>query len=162
MAELTGVPARPATPRPPVHDWLVAWTRRDTTALEQPDSLVGVLHHVGDAWSRRTAPNVLLVHYADLLADLEGEMRRVADRLAVEVPEHAWPALVEAATFTRMRSRAADVAPNALGVLRDPVAFFRRGGSGAGRELLTAEELAAYDERVAALAPPDLLAWLHR
>jgi aryl sulfotransferase len=162
MAELTGVPARPATPRPPAHDWLVEWTRRDTTAVAQPDSLVGVLHHVGDAWSRRTASNVLLVHYADLLADLEGEMRRVAHRLAIEVPEPAWPALVEAATFGRMRSRAADVAPNALGVLRDPVAFFRRGGSGAGRELLTAEELAAYDERVAALAPPDLVAWLHR
>ena len=41
-------------------------------------------------------------------------------------------------------------------------AFFRRGGSGAGRELLTDEEFARYLERAATLAPADLLTWLHR
>lgn len=34
--------------------------------------------------------------------------------------------------------------------------------SGGGRELLTAEELAHYEERAASLAPADLLVWLHR
>ena len=89
-------------------------------------------------------------------------MRRVAERLGTPVPDEAWPGLVEAATFAQMRSRAAETAPDVLGVLKDPAAFFRRGRSGAGRELLTPDELAAYDERVAALAPPDLVAWLHR
>jgi len=148
LAALTGVPARSVQERPAVHDWLADWIRRDVTALEQPDSLVGVLHHLGDAWSRRAAPNVLLVHYADLLADLEGEMRRVAERLGISVLDEAWPGLVEAATFAQMRSRAAEMAPDVLGVLKDPAAFFRRGRSGAGRELLTRNELAAYDERV--------------
>ena len=31
--------------------------------------------HLSDAWARRGEPNVLLVHYDDLLADLEGQMR---------------------------------------------------------------------------------------
>jgi aryl sulfotransferase len=161
MAELTGVPTRARSPRPSLHDWLVGWTTAETTPAEQPDSLVGVLHHLADAWTRKE-PNVVLVHYADLLADLEGEMRRVAGRLGIDVPEPAWPGLVAAATFERMRSRSDELTPNALGVLKDPAMFFRRGRSGAGREVLTSAELEVYDERVRALAPADLIAWLHR
>ena len=48
------------------------------------------------------------------------------------------------------------------GVLKDPAAFFRRGYSGAGREVLSAAELKRYYARTARLAPPDLLDWLHR
>jgi aryl sulfotransferase len=40
--------------------------------------------------------------------------------------------------------------------------FFRRGSSGAGRELLTEREIDRYRERVAGLAPADLVEWLHR
>ncbi len=165
LAELTGAPLRPRRPRPSAHEWLVRWTMSRVTALEQPDSLVGVLHHLTDAWTRAHTcggADVLLVHYADLLADLSGQMRRIAGRLRVEVPEDAWPALVEAATFDRMRARSGELAPNALGVLKDPSTFFREGRSGAGRELLTPGELAAYDARVAELARPEVVAWLHR
>ena len=59
-------------------------------------------------------------------------------------------------------SRLATVAPDTLGILRDRTAFFRRGVSGEGRTVLSDEELACYHARAAALAPPDLLAWLHR
>ena len=161
MAELTGVPMRARRPRPSAHDWLVDWTTSTTTPLEAPDSLAGVLHHLTDAW-QRDAANVVLVHYADLLADLDGEMRRLASRLGVSVDPVVWPALVEAATFERMQARSAELAPNALGVLMDPSRFFRSGTSGGGRALLSPDERAAYDERVRAEAPPDLVAWLHR
>jgi hypothetical protein len=162
LAELTGVAPAPRRPRPPLHDWLVSWTLTETTPQEQMDSLVGVLHHLSDAWSRRTADNVLLVHYADLLADLSGEMHRIADRLGIEVPVEVWPSLVEAATFAQMRSRSDELTPNTLGVLKDAARFFRSGRSGAGREVLSDAELATYAQRVAELAPPDLVAWLHR
>jgi hypothetical protein len=102
------------------------------------------------------------VHYADLLDDLEGEMRRVASRLGVEVDSRSWPTLVEAAAFDSMRSRSDLLVPNAMGVLRDPRKFFRSGRSGAGRAVLSADELARYERRVASLAPPEVVAWLHR
>jgi aryl sulfotransferase len=162
LAELTGVPARPRAPRPPLRDWLVSWTRTETSPREQMDSLVGVLHHVADAWQRQGHQDVVLVHYADLLVDLEGEMRRIADRLGVEVPEAAWPALVEAATFESMRARSDDLVPDAMGVLKDRSRFFRSGTSGTGRAVLSAEELRAYEDRVAGLAPSEVVAWLHR
>lgn len=36
----------------------------------------------------------LLVHYNDLKADLDGEMRRISDHLEIPVNEAIWPALV--------------------------------------------------------------------
>jgi hypothetical protein len=126
------------------------------------NSLPGVMRHLSDAWARRLQPNVLLVHYDDLLTDLGGEMRKLAQALNVSVPEEVWPTLVKAATFDSMKSRADRLAPNAGGVLKDTAAFFHRGASDAGRESLTDDELARYQERTRRLAPPDLLEWLHR
>ena len=60
-----------------------------------------------------------------------------------------------------MRGQAAWVVPNQGGVLKEPAAFFRHGRSGGGRELLTDDEMAAYEARVADLAPSDMLARLH-
>jgi len=110
----------------------------------------------------RAEPNQLLVHYDDLLIDLSGQMRRLAEELHIDVPEQRWPTLVEAAGFAAMKARTGDVVPDPGRIFKDRGAFFRRGGSGAGRELLTRAELARYHERCAELTPPDLLAWLHR
>jgi hypothetical protein len=115
--------------------------------------------HLSDAWTRRGEPNVLLVHYDDLTADLAGQMRWLAGRLGIAVAEQTWPTLVRAASFEAMRGRANQLVPTA-GIFKDDAAFFRRGTSGAGREILTADEVAGYHARVAQLAPPDLLAWL--
>jgi hypothetical protein len=164
MRELTGQPgpSEPAKPRPPLHDRVMHWIDRDASPTDEMDSLPGVMWHLCDAWRRRDQPNILLVHYADLQHDLDGEMRRIAARLGIDVPAERWPSLAEAATFASMRARADLLTPNPSGILKSNTAFFRRGTSGAGRELLSDAELAHYDARVAELAPPDLLSWLHR
>jgi aryl sulfotransferase len=159
--EPAGPPDEPAPPEP-VRDWLLSWIDKDVAPHDELDSLPGVLWHLSDAWVRRSAPNVVLVHYDDLLADLDGEMRRLAARLDITVPAQVWPRLVEAATFTHMRERAAQLVPDPSGIFKDRAAFFRRGSSGSGRELLGDAELAHYRARTAQLAPPELLAWLHR
>ena len=138
------------------------WIASEVDPLQRLDRLPGVLHHAADAWARRDQPNIVLVHYQDLQEDLAGEMARLADRLAIEVPERAWPPLVEAAGFTAMRDRADQRVPDRLGVIRDQRAFFRSGRSGEGWALLDDRQRRAYRERVATMAPPDLLAWLHR
>ncbi|MEV4709726.1 sulfotransferase domain-containing protein [Micromonospora sp. NPDC049374] len=161
LAELTGQPATPGpdSPRPPVEQALVRWIDADPDPRAELDSLPGVMQHLRDAWARRHQPNVHLVHYDDLRVDLAGQMRRLAERLDLEPPG---PDLVEAATFDRMRARADRLAPDPAGVLKDRNAFFRSGRSGQGNALLAAAARARYRSRVAALAPPDLLAWLHR
>jgi hypothetical protein len=161
LAELTGSPVRQAGPHKPLHDWLVEWVRADDDPHDYLDCLPGVAWHYTDAWARRAAANVVLVHYDDLLRDLGGQMRRLAERLHMSVPPQQWPALVEAAGFPAMRARAAHLIPDAQGVLKDADAFFRQGTSGAGAAILTPVERAEYEARTAALAPQDVIWWLH-
>lgn len=163
IQQLTGAaePAGPRSVRAALPDWLDAWIDRDADPRQDLDSLPGVMHHLSDAWARRTDGNIVLVRYEDLVTDLEGQMRRLASRLGFLVPERLWPGLVTAAGFPAMRKRAEDLVPDPVGVLKDSGAFFRRGGTGAAREVLSGEQLARYHARAAHLAPADLLVWLH-
>ena len=86
IAELTGNPEI-HPPRQPMADWVAAWVDADPSPQDELDGLPGVVHHLTDAWARRAEPNVVLVHYADLLADLDGEMTRVADVLCAAAPD---------------------------------------------------------------------------
>ena len=140
-------------------DSLRRWIDRDVEPADALDSLPGVLWHLTDAWHRRHEPNVMLVHYADLSADLAGEMTRIAGRLGLDPPT---PDLVEAAGFARMRARADELAPDPPGILKRRAAFFRAGRSGGGRSLLSDADHSRYELRAASMAPPDLLTWLHR
>ena len=163
ISELTGadVPAEPEQP-PLIGDWLREWIDWDGPHTERLDSLPGVMWHLSDAWARRGADNIVLVHYDDLIADLPGQMRRLAAVLGVEVDDDELGELARAATFEEMQARSGSLAPDTGGVLKSRAAFFRRGSSGAGAELLTATELAHYHERARQLAPDDLVDWLHR
>ena len=157
---LTGQPQR-SGPRPPLHDWLLDWIDFDGNARDNLDSLPGVALHATDAWARRDEPNIVLVHYDDLSADLEGEMRRLAARLGITVADPTWPQLVGAARFEGMRARAELLAPDPDGIIKQRDRFFLRGSSGAGREWLSENEHARYQERVEQLATREVIAWLH-
>ena len=82
--------------------------------------------HLCDAWERWDQPNVELVLYADLPANLGGEMRRLAELLGFTVPDDRWEALVEAATFKSMKALAEQLAPDPKGVLKSRARFFAR------------------------------------
>ena len=161
LQRLTGSPLT-SGPSLSLQDWLQRWIDDDPIPTDDLDSLPGVMWHLSDAWRRRQQPNVVLVHYDDLLVDLEGQMRALSEALRLHVPRAVWRALVEAAGLPTMRARAGRLAPNTIGVLKDNAAFFRRGSSGAGAEVLDDTALERYRQRVHALAPADLLAWLHR
>ena len=95
----------------------------------------------------------MYLHYDDLKADLEGQMRQMAARLGIDVDEHRWPRLVQAATFESMRSRAGTTVPGG-GPEHwiDPAAFFSRGTSGQWRDLLDDADLARYAARLNVIA----------
>ena len=160
MEQLTGG-AIATEPSETLHDTVLRWIAEDADPRAQPDSLPGMINHIAGAWARRFEPNVVLVHYDDLRADLEGQMRALAWRLGIAVPEGAWLALTTSASFERMKERADRLIPGTQGIIKDTTSFFARGTSGAAREILSDEEMARYHARVAQLAPPDMLAWLH-
>ena len=56
MRRLSGLPepSEPPPPRPPLHDWLVAWVSGEASPQEDLDSIRGYFWHMTDAWQRRT------------------------------------------------------------------------------------------------------------
>lgn len=112
-------------------------------------------------WEFRHLPNLHFLHYADLTADLDGEMRRLARFLATPVDERRWPTLVEAASFTAMRERADELAPGAhFSEWRNNRDFFRAARRGDWRARLSAENHALYETLATERLGPRLKAWL--
>jgi aryl sulfotransferase len=139
------------------------WVLDEDNPVSTVAGLHAMLHHLDTFWQQRERPNIVLLHYDDLKHDLEGQMRALAERLGIEVPEERWPELAGAATFEHMRGRAKEVAPNApMALWRDTTRFFNRGTSVQWRHLLDAEGLGRYAERVASLVDQDLSTWIHR
>ncbi len=113
-------------------------------------------------WAERGRENVLLVHFNDLLADLDGEMRRVAAFLDVAVDPAVWPSLVDGASFAQMQAAGETLMPQTRTMFADGGAlrFFNKGTNGRWRDVLGAEELALYDAKVREKFPPELAEWV--
>ena len=125
-------------------------------------SLSAIVNHVATFWARRDEPNIALFHYADLKRDLPGQLGRLADVLGISVSDETVQELAAFGTFEAMKADAGQTAPNAdISLWRDTNEFFHRGTSGQWREVFGEEDLRSYDARIAALAAPDLAAWLH-
>lgn len=114
-------------------------------------------------WEARREPNMLLVHYTDMIADLDTEMRRIASFLEIETPPALWPELVHAATFEQMKKDGDALMPFA-GMAWDGGAktFIHAGKNERWREALTAEDIAVYRARAEQELSPALNRWLHK
>lgn len=111
-------------------------------------------------WHFRHLPNLLFLHYADLIRDLDGEMRRVAAFLDIAIDEAQWPALVAAASFDGMKAKAQETAPDAdLGEWSNSKDFFRSARMGAWRTGLSTENKALYETVNAQRVDPAMKAW---
>ena len=166
LRALNAADPEPVTDRSPVptdiRETFLKWMNDDTSPLDDPYTLRALVAHQSQAWSRRDDPNLLLLHYDDLSRDLDAQMRHIAERLDIHVPEKSWPPLVAAASFERMRNQSAKLVPDeSLGLIADPDKFFRAGSSGGWRNHLTDGDVTAYRQRLATLATPELVNWLH-
>ncbi len=126
----------------------------------------GNLHHTKSWWDYRHLPNILFVHYNDLAGDLAGEIGRIATFLDIPLAEDALPSMLQALSLDAMRDEAvqADSAdPNRPPVWKDGArTFFFKGTNGRWKEVLSAEELELYEEKVTQVLTPDCRAWLEQ
>jgi aryl sulfotransferase len=112
-------------------------------------------------WAERRRTNMLLVHYSDLKADLDGEMRRISSFLGIDVDEAIWPSLVAAASFEAMQAAGDELMPMTKAMFAEGSRrFFNKGVNGRWRDVLTEADLALYDEKVRTKLSPALAAWL--
>src|SRR5262249_26366871 len=145
---INGVMGRVGPPlEPPVGD-VVQYFRE---WLDGKGMTVGVSfwEHVQGWWNVRHLPNVLLLHFNNLKADLPGEMRRIANFRGIEIDEAQFPTMVEHCTFDYMRRTAAEHSPMLNQVFQDGGnTFFNKGTNGRWKDLLTAADLQKYEEVV--------------
>jgi len=142
-------------PQGTVRDYFLDWMARDGHPFWP------FWDNVRSWWAIRDLPNLLLLHFEDLKADLPGEARRIAAFLGVEVAEDRWPAILEHSSFAWMKAHAAQAAPLG-GVFWDGGAetFINKGTNGRWRDTLTAEDCAAYEATARRELGEECAAWL--
>jgi aryl sulfotransferase len=112
-------------------------------------------------WAERSNKDVLLVHYNDLKADRDAEMRRVADFLDIDLPETLWQEIVAAAGFDAMREQGDLLMPNAHNLFEGgSQRFLNKGANGRWQNVFSADDLQRYDDQVESHFAPDLARWL--
>ena len=121
---------------------------------------VSFWEHVQGWYNARHLPNVLLVHFNNLKADLPGQMRRIAAYLGIEIDESRFPAMIEHCGIDYMR-REASAAPVLDMIFKNgSTTFFNTGTNGRWKDVLTAADLRKYDEVVRANLTPDCARWV--
>jgi len=119
------------------------------------------LHHTQTWWEWRHLPNILFVHFNDLLNDLSGEVSSIAGRLGIEVDSKRLRAAVDALTFDKMKNDAMMLLPHADAMLRGGAnTFFHSGTNGRWRDVLTADDSALYEEVATRELSDECRCWL--
>jgi aryl sulfotransferase len=112
-------------------------------------------------WAIRDLPNLLLVHFADLKGDPEGQIRRIADFLDVPIYPERWPAIVEHCSFAWMKRHADLTAPLGGGLWNGGAStFIHRGTNGRWRDVLTADDVARYEAKAERELGAECARWL--
>ena len=112
-------------------------------------------------WEIRDLPNVTLIHFAKLKADMPSEIRRLAAFLDITVDESQWDNILKHCSFDYMKTNAGSSVPLG-GAFWDGGAetFMNKGTNGRWRDTLNGGESVAYEQRALAELGPECAKWL--
>lgn len=104
--------------------------------------------NVGTWWSIRNLPNVHMVHFANLKADMPGEIRRIAGFLDIPINVSKWEQVLLHCSFDYMKANATQSVPVG-GAFWDGGAetFIHKGTNERWREVLSNQQVNQYEER---------------
>lgn len=166
--QVNNIPGRVGAPFPrcpqDLHALWPLWIRRGWFAWESEGyPYWSNMHHIQTWWNYRHLPNILFVHFNDLLTNLEAEIRRVTHFLAVEVSDTSLASVAQAVTFDTVKQNTEKIFPQAKGIWQGgSQTFFFKGTNGRWRDTLTDEELAMYEATAAKILTPECRAWLEQ
>src|SRR5262249_46204599 len=142
-------------PDPDVHRYFLTWLEQDGFPLWS------YWENIASWWAIRDLPNVRLIHFARLKADLPGEMKKLAAFLGIDIADSEWPAILEHCSFDYRKANAAQVSPLGGGIFEGgPSQFINKGVNGRWRDVLTADDNARYERMAEEKLGPDCARWL--
>ncbi|MGR8948317.1 MAG: sulfotransferase domain-containing protein, partial [Gammaproteobacteria bacterium] len=152
-------PGRVGPPLEPAGDDIVAyfhaWLERDGFPIWPYFS------HVQSWWDIRELPNIMLLHFNELKADLPGKIREIAKFLEIDIDEQLFPKMVEHASFDYMKKNANDLTPLLSEVFDKGASYFINKGSNARwNEVLSEADIKKYQEVASQKLSPACAAWL--
>jgi aryl sulfotransferase len=102
--------------------------------------------HVLSWWNVRDLPNVMLLHFADLKADMPAEIRRIAAFLDITIDETKWEKILIHCSFDYMKEHADQSAPFAGNLWEGGAkVFMHKGSNGRWRDVLSSQDIELYE-----------------
>jgi aryl sulfotransferase len=115
--------------------------------------------HVQGWFDARHLPNVKLLHFADMKADLEGQIREIAAFIGIPIDPARMPTILEHCSIDYMRRQAIETGDGKV-FKQGGATFFNKGTNGRWRDVLTADDLARYQAEVERNLTPECARWL--
>jgi aryl sulfotransferase len=142
-------------PDPDVREYFRTWLERDGYPFWS------FWENTASWWALRDQPNVMLLHYNSLKADLEGQMRTIAAFLEIDLPEAKWPEAVEHCTFEYMKGNASRYAPLGGSIWHGGAeTFINKGTNGRWHDTLSAGDCLAYERKAEEMLGVECAHWL--
>lgn len=159
LAQLNSLPGRVGPPleKPTgdVKEFFADWLAHDGRPIGP------FWEHIRSWWGIRQLPNLLLLHFAQLKADLPREIHRIAKFLEIPIDARDWPAILEHSKFSYMKTNAGQFAPRGgVGFEGGAQTFIHRGTNGRWRDVLSETESTWYEDTAREQLGPACAHWL--
>jgi aryl sulfotransferase len=142
-------------PRESIREYFLEWLEKDGFPFWP------FWENIASWWAIRDLPHVTLVHFANLKADMDGEIRRIADFLGIHPAQAQWAKILEHCSFDYMKANAALSVPLG-GALWEGGAqtFMNKGTNGRWHDVLTADDNARYEAMAREKLGEECARWL--
>jgi aryl sulfotransferase len=150
---LVGPPMVP--PRGDIREYFLEWLENDGYPLWP------FWESISSWWEVRDLPNVQMLHFSELKADMPGQIRRIAEFLEIPIHEESWERILLYCSFDYMKQHATKSTPLG-GAFWDGGAqvFVNKGVNGRWTDVLTAEDVERYRSTAARELGEDCARWL--
>lgn len=103
--------------------------------------------HIRSWWNIKDLPNVMLLHFADLKADMPAEIRRIGTFLDISIKEAKWNKILEHCSFDYMKAHGEKIVPFGGSLWKGGAkTFMHKGINGRWRNVLTGEDIEQYEQ----------------
>jgi aryl sulfotransferase len=116
--------------------------------------------HVSGWWKYRNLPNLLMMHFANLITDRAGSVRQIADFLDIELSEGLLDKVVRYSSVDHMKELAAKDERLERQFVGGGNTFINKGTNGRWRDVLSDDEIAKCDRIAAERLHPGCAHWL--